>query len=302
MFKLPKFLENVNDSANRKTRSARAFQMVFLLLALTILISSFQTADAQQQPSRIIIGAVCAKYRYATQAEAAANAVPDCQQAVADNDCGMAGWPNPFIFTNAYSSTGHSKFKLPYFVVCQGYFGQQSPSVPLSPPPPQPVSVMIGEHCVKYRYDSQANANQNDQKDCQAAVNDDDCGIESVTVPTGSQFILTNEYPHQDTKYALSWLDVCQGYIGPQKYPPCVTGHTVAVSSASDCPGQCAVCGNIYCPPGGGYCSGGSERACQGQGSGSKLYCDCGTTLECNCTGPNCGALSPKRGPLSPRQ
>lgn len=268
----------------------RESRLLSFLVALVILGISGRISYGQS-PVTMTIGAHCIAYRYASEDKANANDQADCKAAVANNDCGIeelnlkAPAGQQFVYTNAYVTQIKAAF--PYADVCQGYYAS---------PPPTPITVTIGASCIKYRYASADRANANDQADCQAAVNDNDCGIEKVNVPVGYQFTYTNAYITEDTKYALPYLDVCQGYIAPQKYPKCVTGHVVPVSNAGECPGKCTLCGQYYCGwTVGGYCSGGTGNACQDPGEGSKIYCDCGTNLQCNCTGSSCGALSPKR-------
>lgn len=157
----------------------------------------------------------------------------------------------------------------------------------------QQQTVAIGEHCLKYRYTSLNEAKNNVLSDCQAAIADNDCGIEDIKVPPGSQFQLTGTSVVQDYHYVEQYLDVCGGVIEAQKLPNCVTSHPVPVSSAR----KCTSCGGYYCGwTVGGYCSDGTEQACQDLDGGAKIYCDCGNDLVCFSSGP------PNTGPLSPKQ
>lgn len=282
-----RYSEIVAFAAPERGALMRQYLKLFAILAI---LSAITGSSYGQQPVTMPIGEHCIAYRYASEQKAAANAEADCQAAVAAQDCGIEDLNPPpgeqFVFTNAYQ-TNVSGYALPYVVWCQGYF---------APPPSTPITVTIGANCIRYRYSSSEEANANDQADCQAAVAENDCGIEDIHVPYGYQFHYTNAYVVQDPNYVQQYLDVCQGVVQPQQYPKCVTGHTVPVSSASDCPGKCTLCGQYYCGwTVGGYCSGGSEQACQDPEEGSKIYCDCGTNLECNQTGPNSGPLTPKQ-------
>lgn len=144
------------------------------------------------------------------------------------------------------------------------------------------VTVPIGSHCLESRFGSESKCDANRQSECVSAVSRNRCGMEHTHPPVGQQFKLTGTQCSHSGPLANPYEVVCLGVFEPQPYPSCSGAYVMKAPSSGQCGEACGRCGMQYCGAGNGTCIGGSHSLCQDPEGGAELFCDCGTSVQCN--------------------